>query len=58
MVLDGLGEAEVYGRFEGHGFDIGKYDLPEIKLSVKQGLACERHGSMLLLPFSIVVIHL
>jgi len=58
MVLDGLGDAEVYGRFEGHGFDIGKYVLPEIKLSVKQGLACERHGSMLLLPFSIVVIHL
>jgi len=58
MVLDGLGDAEVYGRFEGHGFDIGKYVLPEIKLSVKQGLACERRGSMLLLPFSIVVIHL
>jgi hypothetical protein len=57
MVLDGLGDAEVYGSFEAHGLDIGKCVLPEVKLSVKQGLACERHDSWLLLPFSIVVSH-
>jgi len=55
MVLDGLGDAEIYGRFEGHGLDIGKCVLPEVKLRLKQGLACERHGSVLLLLFAIVV---
>jgi hypothetical protein len=47
VVVDGIGDAEVYGGFERHGLDVGKSGVSELKLSVKQSLVSaansERH---------------
>lgn len=48
MVMDGIRDAEIQGRLECHGLDEAKGVVPELKLSIQQGLASvwvERHGS-------------
>ena len=38
MAMDGIGDAKLQGGLERHGLDEGKCAVPELELSVEQGL--------------------
>lgn len=52
MLVDGIGDVEVQGTLEGNGLEVAKRALPQLQLSVQQGLTsvnrAERHDSRLL----------
>jgi hypothetical protein len=39
VVVDGVGDAEVYRRSERHGLDVAECVVPELELSIQQGLS-------------------
>lgn len=58
VVVDGVGDAEVYSGFECHGLDIAQGMVPEIVLSIQQGLIFgawgERYDAVLLLFLFVI----